>query len=196
MALEKIQQAVKSSAQTEADHVLKAAERSAQERVETQKEAAGRDAERQYQAATRAIDEEFARKLLQAKGVSAKQLLEKRNALLLRVFQQARQQVLAWNVGEYAAVMGRLLERAAGDLGGKLRIHPKDSAAFARVLAEFNARRDPAKQVTVDETRPLPAQGGFVFVSDTFEVDQTVDTLLKDMEHELAPRIAAEIFQD
>ena len=82
MALEKIQQAVKSSAQCEADRVLEAAHRAAQERVAAEKEAAAREAERQYQAAARAIDEEFARKLLQVKGAAGKQLLHKRNALL------------------------------------------------------------------------------------------------------------------
>ena len=92
--------------------------------------------------------------------------------------------------------MGRLLERAAGDLGGSLRIHPKDSAVFTKILASFNAGREKAKQIVLDESKPLPEQGGFVFVGGTFEVDQTLDALLKDMEYELAPRIAAEVFQD
>lgn len=196
MGLEKIQEAVATSSQKEADLVVKAAQKSAEERAKSEKEAAQRDTERRYQAATRSIEEEFARKLLQAKGAASKRLLEKRNAVLERVFNQARQQILDWSEEETVTVMGRLLERAAGDRGGRIRIHPEDRTVFGKVLARFNGGRDAANQVTVDESRPLHDRGGFVYVSGTFEVDQTVGTLLADMEHELAPRIAAEIFQD
>ncbi|GMV91788.1 MAG: hypothetical protein AMXMBFR82_15660 [Candidatus Hydrogenedentota bacterium] len=195
MGLEKIQEAVKTSAQKEADLIVRAAQRSAEERIEAEREAAEREAERQYQAATRAIEEEFSRKLLQVKGAQGKQLLEKRNGLLKRVFDQARQQIVSMDPQEYAKIMGGLLERAVGDRGGKLRIHPKDKAAFEKVLSEFNGKRG-GKPVTLDESKPLPEQGGFIFVSDTFEVDQTVGTLLTDMEHELAPQIAADLFSE
>lgn len=196
MALDKIQQAVKSSAQAEAERVLEAARRAAQERVAAEQEAAAREAERQYQAAMRAIDEESARKLLQVKGAAGKQLLAKRNELLARIFREARQQILAGDANQYADVMRRLLDRAAGDLGGALRIHPSERAVFTGILASFNAGRDRAKQIAIDEAKPLAEQGGFIFVGGAFEVDQTLDTLLKDMEYELAPRIAAELFQD
>ncbi len=196
MALQKIEEAVKTSAQKEADLVVRAARRSADERIETEREAAKRDAERQYQTATRTIEEEFGRKLLQAKGAAGKEMLEKRNALLERVFDMARKQILEMNAGEYATLMTGLLERAAGDGGGKLRVHPNDKTAFEKVLAGFNANRSGDAKVTMDDAKPLSEPGGFIFVSDTFEVDQTVGTLLSDMEHELAPRIAAELFKE
>lgn len=196
MALEKIEEAVKTSAQKEADLILRSAQRTADDRVEAEREAAKRETERQYQAATRAIEEEFARKLLQAKGANGKQLLEKRNAQLVRVFDLAKKQILGLDPGEYVKIMSGLLERAAGDRGGKLRIHPSDKGAFEKVLATFNATRSGDAKVAVDESNPLPEQGGFVFVSESFEVDQTVGTLLSDMEHELAPQIAAALFAE
>ena len=196
MAFEKIEEAVRTSAQKEADLVVRAAQRAAEDRVEAEHEAAKRDTERQYQAATRAIEEEFARKLLQAKGANGKELLEKRNALLVRVFDLAKKQILGLDAGETAKVMSGLLERAVGDCGGKLRIHPSDKATFESVLSAFSAGRSGEQKVTIDKSRPLPEPGGFIFVSDTFEVDQTVGTLLSDMEHELAPRIAADLFAE
>jgi len=42
----------------------------------------------------------------------------------------------------------------------------------------------------------LAERGGFVFVSEGFEVDQTLGTLLEDIQRELAPHIAAEMFAD
>jgi vacuolar-type H+-ATPase subunit E/Vma4 len=196
VALQKIQEAVTASARKEAEMVLKAAQRSAEERVEAEREAAKRDAERRYQAATRAIEEDFARKVLQAKGAHSKELLEKRNAVLNEVFDLAKKQILDMDTNEYATIMTGLLERAAVDCGGTLRIHPNDRAAFERVLEACNANRSGDAKVSVDESKPLPEPGGFVFVSDTFEVDQTVGTLLSDMEHELAPRIAADLFAE
>jgi vacuolar-type H+-ATPase subunit E/Vma4 len=196
VALERIEEAVKTSAQKEADLVVRAAQRSADERVEAEREAAKRDAERQYQSASRMIEEEFARKLLQIKGANGKDLLEKRNVLLLRVFDLAQKQILAMDTKEYVKIMAGLLERAAGDRGGKLRIHPKDKAAFETILNAFNGSRSGERKVAIDESQPLPEPGGFILVSDTFEVDQTAGTLLSDMEHELAPQIAADLFAE
>lgn len=194
MALKKIEEAVTSSARNEAEHIIKAAQHAAKERLAQERAAAERDAERHYHAGVRAIDDEMGRRLLQAKGNAGKQLLERRNAVLARVFELVWHAVLAWPTDKYVSVMRRYLERAAGQTGGYIRIHPHDKDAFTRVLASFNAGRPSSAQVALDESRPLEARGGFIYVADTYEVDQTLDTLLAEFERELAPGIASELF--
>jgi vacuolar-type H+-ATPase subunit E/Vma4 len=66
---------------------------------------------------------------------------------------------------------------------------------FEKVLSELNESRGGAK-VTLDQTGPLPERGGFIFVSASFEVDQTLDMMLKDIEHDMLPVIASELFQE
>lgn len=194
MPLEQISQAVLDQARTEADHIVRAAQKAADEKVTRARDLAELEGERRAQTAMRVIDEDFYRKLTQVTGAGNKELLGRRSACVRGVFEKALQQALILPNGEYLGIMRKLLDRAAEGHGGQLRVHPEEKAKFSQVLAEFNAGRAPELRVTLDEARPLPESGGFIFVSDTFQVDQTLRTILADLEHELAPQIAAKIF--
>lgn len=193
MGLERISQSVLAAATTEAEHLVKAAQRAAEERIQDAREAAERDGERQYQNAVRAIEEEFARKLIQCRGKSGKDLLARKNECLRTVFDHAKAAVLDLPENTYMAVMRRLLERSAGADGGAVLVHTEEHSRFQRLLDECNRNRSPEAQVRLDATA-LTTCGGFWFVCGKYEVDQTLDTLLKNMERELAPQIAAELF--
>jgi len=52
------------------------------------------------------------------------------------------------------------------------------------------------QKITLDRNDWLPKRGGFIFVSADFEVDQTLDTMLQDIEHDMLPAIASELFPD
>lgn len=194
MALEQISQAVLETARTEADHLLKAAQKAASEKLDHARRAAEQEADRRYQAATRTIEENLARKLIQEQGVANKELLARKNAILQRIFAQAREEILDLPSGEYTAVMEKLLRRAAEGRGGVLRVHPSEYTVFEALLASFNAARPEVQHVRLDETQPLAERGGFIFISTEFQVDQTLATLLNDIEYKLAPHIAAGLF--
>lgn len=194
MALEDIQKAVLDTARKEAARIVEAARQAADAKVAAETEALRREAERRYAAETRAIEEDYARKLVQHKGAANKRLLELRNRRLREVFQRARRQVLDAPADEYRQTMARLLELAAEGAGGLLRVHPDDRAVFEEILASFNAGRPENEQVRLDDAQALPERGGFILVSEDFEVDQTLDTLLTDLEHDMSPAIAAALF--
>lgn len=194
MPLEQISHAVLDLARTEADHVLRAAQLAADEKVRRAREAAEQDGERRYQAAARAVEEDYYRKLTQFSGAANKELLARKNECVRGIFDKARERILALPEEEYLGLMRRLLDRAAEGHGGRLRVHSGEKTRFARLLEQFNAGRPAELQVAADESRSLPEPGGFIFVSGTFEVDQTLRTLLGELEHEMAPQIAAELF--
>ncbi len=194
MPFDNIEQAVLEAAQAEAARITAAAQMAATARTESEVEAARQAAERRYAAEARVIEEEFARRLIQHRGGLGKKLLERRNARLKEVFEAARQRILDGPPEEYASVMGSLLRRAASEAGGRVRVHPEDRGLFESLVADINRERPAEVAVQIDDDDPLPRRGGFVFVSETFEVDQTVDTLLADWEHEMGPAIAAELF--
>jgi len=194
MALDRIQQAVCEAAEAEAKHIVQKADKAAAERVAAEVESARQEAEREYQAATRRIEEDLARQVTQFKGTAAKQLLEQRNARLREVFEGARDQILKWPAQDYAEVMRRLLERASADAGGRVRVHPEDRAAMSGVIERLNGSRAAEGRLVLDDEAPLPRRGGFVFVSSDYDVDQTLDTILSDIEHEMLPEIAGALF--
>ncbi len=194
MALEQISQAVLDTARTEADHLIRAAQKTAEAKVDEARRVAEQDGERRYQAAVRAIEEDFARQLIQAKGAAGKELLAKKNARVRQVFDEARQAILSMPQAEYAQILRGLLERSVGARGGRVRVHPQDRSAFAEILAAFNKGRDTDARVELDEANPLAERGGFIFEGGSFQVDQTIGTLLIDLERDMAPEIAADLF--
>jgi vacuolar-type H+-ATPase subunit E/Vma4 len=193
MGFEKISRAVLAKAKNEATTIIDGAKKSRDDFLKLKKEAAEQEFDRLCKLRVQAIEEEHNRKLIQIKGAAGKQVLDKRNALLRSLFEKAKKEILDWPSDKYAGVMGRLMERAVGSQGGKLRVHPKDQDVFQKVLSGLNEGRGDAK-ITLDQSAPLPERGGFIFVGADFEVDQTLDTMLKDIEHDMLPAIASELF--
>lgn len=194
MALEQISQAVLDTARTEADHVIRAAQKTAETKVDEARRAAEQEGERRYQTAVRAMEEDFARQLIQAKGAAGKELLAKKNARIRQVFDEARQAILNMPPAEYAQILRGLLERSAGQRAGRVRVHAQDRGVFVEILAAFNQGRNADARVELDEANPLAERGGFIFVGGSFQVDQTIGTLLVDLERDMAPEIAADLF--
>lgn len=187
MPLDKINDAVVSAARKEADRLVKAAERAAAEHVEEARRKAAQDAENRYQAELRRIEEEYQRKLTQVTGAGSKELLAAKNERVRQVFDDARRQILAMPEEEYMAIMKRLLQQATQGHSGRVRVHAEEAGRFRKALEQF-------KDVSLDESTPLPERGGFIFMSEKFQVDQTLGTLLTDLEHELAPGVASTLF--
>jgi vacuolar-type H+-ATPase subunit E/Vma4 len=194
MTFDNIKKSVLDAASAEADHILKKAQNGAEDRIAAARRAGEAEEERRYQAALRNIDEEFARRLIQRRGVTNKELLARKNICLRHVFDVARDQILALPSGQYADIMRRLLERATAGSGGLIRVHPDDRACFRQLAAELNGKRPSDQQLGLDESRLLDERGGFAFAGRGFEVDQTLATLLADIEREMAPEIAGELF--
>lgn len=194
--MDRIQEAILESAQAEAARIIRAAEMQVEEWKAAQLEEAKEEAEQQYRMRTRAIEEGLARQVTQSRGASGKQLLERRNAVLNSVFDKARTAILALPSSEYGKSMRRWLESCLEDASGKVRVHPSEAALFSAMLQEMNKSRSASAQLAMDEAHPLPERGGFIFVGEGFEVDQTLDKVLEGVRHELSPSIAASLFTE
>ncbi len=195
MGLEKIRQSVLVEARAEAARIIDGAKGNNATFLKSQKEVTEQEFDRLCRLRMQAIEEEYNRKLIQLKGTASKQILDKRNILLKSIFERAKHEILAWPLEQYAKVMSRLIENAAGKFEGKIRVHPGEKDLFEKILSGLNKGRGHAK-ITLDQTGSLPERGGFIFVSTSFEVDQTLDTMLKDIEHDMLPAIASELFQE
>jgi vacuolar-type H+-ATPase subunit E/Vma4 len=193
MGLERIRHAVLSKAKIEATDIIESAKKRNADFLKSQKKAAEQEFDRLCRLRMQAIEEEYNRKLIQRKGMSNKQVLDKRNNLLKSLFERAKHDILAWPLEQYAKVMDRLIENAAGNLEGCIRVHPEEEELFLKILSRLNKGSASAK-ITLDQTAPLPERGGFIFVSASFEVDQTLNTMLKDIEHNMLPAMASELF--
>ncbi len=194
MGLESIREAVLSNARKEASRIVEKAKKHADSLLAVKKEEIAQEIDRFYQTRTAAIEDEFSRKLIRFKGSANKQILEKRNQLLRSLFRQAMEEILHLPDDEYGEMMKRFVEKAAGGSGGKLRVYSGEKQRFVRVLADVNKARDPNARILLDETEWLHEPGGFVFVGKDYEIDQTLGAIMKDVEAEIMPAIAKELF--
>jgi V/A-type H+/Na+-transporting ATPase subunit E len=194
MTLENIRKAVLTKAEVEANHIMENARGKTSVAMDAQKERIKRDSDRHYNVSIQAIEDDYRRKFLQYKGVGGKQILEKRNRLIDSIFEKAEETILNYSDEEYGDFMTRLINNVAGSVGGRLYIHPDDKGIFSKILMDINEKRSSEKKIVPDETHPLNNRGGFVFAGTNFEVDQTLKTMLKDIEQEMLPMIARELF--
>lgn len=194
MSLDKIKEAVLKASRTEAEHINAATEKQVKEKLEIQKENLRREFEYQYEARSRLIEEEYARKLAHFQGNAGKEYLEARNASLRAIFDRARQTVLSWPADEYGRVMKGFLEKITQGRKGRIRIHPDDREVFSTLLAGITAGGG-EEDVEIDDGS-LPERGGFIFISDEFEVDATIETILLDIERSLLPEIAEDLARE
>ncbi len=194
MSLEKIRQAVLAEARAEAKNIMDIADKKVSAALHAQKELIKRDSERHYNLSVQAIEDEYRRKLVQHKGISGKQILKRRNLLLSTIFEKARATILNFPDVEYGRLMTHLIDKVSDSTGGKLYVHRGERDIFLKILTEINERRSPEVRIVLDESHPLSERGGFVFISAEYEVDQTLSTMLKDIEKEMLPVIAKKLF--
>jgi len=194
MGIEKIREAVLSEARKEAAHIVETAKRHYASLMNIRKEEIVSEVDRLYKARTSAIANEFNRKLIQFKGMAGKQVLERRNLLLNALFEKAGETVLSWPAKKYGLFMTGLIERAARDSGGKLRVYRDEEGIFIKILSDINEKRSPETRIVLDESNPLNERGGFIFVGTNYEIDQTLGLLLKDIKQEMLPIMAKELF--
>lgn len=193
MTLETIRQAVLANAESQATRIIDTAEKVIAKKLDAQKTATKDEFDRLCASRMQALEEEHSRKFIQFKGAAGKRILEKKNALLKALFKRAKDQILSWPRQKYAGVMTRLIEKAAGDNRGKIRVHPKEQEVFQEILLGLNKERGDLA-LSMDLTDSLSERGGFIFIGDDFEVDHTLDTTLDAIERDMLPAMAAKLF--
>jgi len=197
MSFENIRQTVLTTSEKEAEHIIKTAKKQAEQELQYQKNRAREESEHLYQIHARAIEEEYARRLIQHKGTLNKKILEERNAKLQEVFKRAKQAILSIPQEEYAHIMKRRIARISEESGhGMLRVHKEEVQLFQKLIDELNKEKGPEKGLAIDNQHFLDEKGGFIFIGPDFEVDQTVKNILTAIEHELLPVIAQELFAE
>src|SRR5690606_26026046 len=94
MSLEKIESAVLDAAKHEAALIVQQARRAADERLARARESVRAETEHEFARQSRQYEETLAQRLSQLEAEARKELLQRKNALLVQVFDRAREQLL------------------------------------------------------------------------------------------------------
>ncbi|HOJ43393.1 MAG TPA: V-type ATP synthase subunit E family protein [Syntrophorhabdaceae bacterium] len=196
MGIEKIREAVLSDAKKEAKAIVELAKKNSIALFERKKQEIDDKYERIHKTRIQEISDEFARKLIQFKGITNKKILEKRNALIDKIIQRAYEKVLSLPQERYMDLMARLIEKVASNTSGVILVHKEERDLFAKLIDRLNKDRDETARLVLDDKNSLPRKGGFIFIAKDYEINQTLDLLLEDMKKEMLPVIAKELFKD
>jgi vacuolar-type H+-ATPase subunit E/Vma4 len=195
MGLDHIRRAILDAANAESRRILEAAKKTARGSAESEKRVIAQEIDRTCRGKMQAIEEEYNRKIIQSKGVAGKKVLNRRNTVLRSLFEKAREEILTRPSERYERVMKEMVDKAAAGHEGRLRVHPEEEHIFRKLLSELNQTRGHGP-IILDSGSPLPRRGGFIFESSRFEIDRTLDTILLEVEHDLLPSVAAELFPE
>lgn len=196
MGIEKIREAVLSDARREAKNIIDLAKKNSDTLLKRKKQEIDEEYERIYKTRVQEISDEFARKLVQFKGITNKKILEKRNTLIDRIIKRAREKVLNLPEEKYMDLMARLLEKTAFNTAGVIQVHKEEKDSFTRLVERLNKDRAENMKLIIDDKNFLQDRGGFIFITKDYEVNQTLDLLLSDLKKEMLPVIAKELFKN
>jgi vacuolar-type H+-ATPase subunit E/Vma4 len=169
MTLKKIESHIADKAQAEADATT-AKTREECERIVAQ---ATSEAEEEFEGAVARLKADLANDFDQAVGKvqsdHRRALLAERTRILKEVFKKATAKLAAHK--DYAALVKKNLGEVAG-LDGKIRCRAEDRDAIEKMVKELKDMPPVAEE-------PVDISGGFVFESEKFDLDYSLDTQME-----------------
>ncbi|MCD8138418.1 MAG: V-type ATP synthase subunit E [Planctomycetaceae bacterium] len=193
MSLESVKSKVLDEARARADAKLAEAKAEA-DRIRAEGKAvddrAGQEAVRD---ATLRLERETVRELERIGHDNRLQILSAKNNAIDEVFKRVRDKVASLSDGEYLELVGVWLDALPAEVGGVLRVNPKDEAMFNAGLITLNRNRSGAGQFTGVVADAKVAAGAIVDGPD-YSIDCTVDRRLGELRETAVGDLARVLF--
>ncbi len=194
MSLEKIRDTVINKAQKEKEEIIARARQEHEQRIKAAKEAIKEGIERRLRGIEAELREETKRQIASLNREHRLRLLEMKNRIIGDIFIRAVDKVINLPDDKYLAMMERRLLKVDSNLPGKLCVNARDIKRIDHLfMGRINSRRKGDSRIDLNQA-PINIKGGFIFRTNKFEIDQTLDTIMVDLEREFAPMIAKELF--
>ncbi len=194
MSLEKIREAVIGKSQKEKEEIIARAKEGCEQKVRTAREVIKEGVERRLKGIEAEFREEIKRQIASLNREHRLRLLEMKNRIIDDIFIRAVDKVINLPDDKYLAMMERRLLKVDSSLPGNLFVNARDLKRIDPLFMDrINGRHQGGSRIDLNQD-PIDIKGGFVFKTNKFEIDQTLDTIMVDLERELAPMIAKELF--
>lgn len=121
------------------------------------------------------------------------QILSAKNKAIDEVFKRVSARLSGMNDGEYIAMIGKWLDALPADVGGVLRVNPRDEAKFKAGLDTLNRNRGGNGRFTQIMTDAKVPSGAVVDGPD-YNIDCTIDRRLGELRETSAGDLARVLF--
>ena len=187
MSIERIRNYIIENAQKEAEKIIKTAE----EQFRTQVEAAKLSLEKQFQKMLNSeeerLKEDIKRTLNTLKRDYKMRLLEIKNRIIDDVLALAISRIQSSPEGDYLALIAKWLANVPDYLEGQLFFNARDLKRITDAFVDAINKNRRAKIVL--NTTAIDIKGGFVIKSANYEIDYSLDTIMKNLRTVLAPKL-------
>ena len=187
MSIERIRNHIIENAQKEAEQIIKTAEKQFHIEVEAMK----RSREKQYKEMLR-TEEERLREGMESPLITVKsdykmRLLEMKNRVIDDVLTRAISRIQSLSDDDYLTLLGKWLATVPDHLEGQLFVNASDLKRITNVfIGAINKNR---KATIVMNTQAIEIKGGFIVKAEHYEIDYTLDTIVKNLRTTLAPKL-------
>ena len=188
MSIERIKKHILEGARKEAELILKASD----EQFLRETGDAGLSLEKKYREALQAEEarcrDALQRTLAALKNELHRELLEVKNEMIAGVLARAANRIQAFTDGEYLAFMGKWLANVPDRLEGLMSVNAKD---LKRMAGDFidGINKGRKARIILNSTA-INIQGGFVVKTSHYEIDYSLDSLVKNLRTQLIPGIS------
>lgn len=121
------------------------------------------------------------------------QILSAKNKAIDEVFKRVRDKIAAMSDSDYLDLVGTWLGALPADVGGVLRVNPKDEAMFNAGLITLNRSRSGSGQFT-GVAADAKVNSGVVVDGPDFNVDCTMDRRLEELRETAVGDLARVLF--
>ena len=187
MSIERIRNYLVENAQKEAEQIIKTAE----EQFRTQVEATKLSMEKQYlemlHAEEERLKENMKRTLITSKREYKMKLLEAKNSVIDDVLARAIDRIQLLPDKDYLTLIGKWMINIPDHLEGQLFVNARDSKRITDVfINDINQNRKARINLN---TTAIEIKGGFVLKTKQYEIDYTLDTLVRNLRITLTPKL-------
>jgi len=187
MSIERIRKHIIENAQKEAEQIIKTAE----EQFSAQVDVAKVSIEKQYHETLQKEEERFKEDMKRAistlKTDYKMRLLEIKNSLVDDVISHAINRIQLLNDDDYLALLKKWLSNIPDHLEGQLFVNAMD---LKRITDDFigSINKGRKAKIILNKTA-IEIKGGFILKTKHYEIDYTLDTIVKNLRTTLIPKL-------
>jgi V/A-type H+-transporting ATPase subunit E len=187
MSIERIRNYIIENARKEAEQIIKTAEKQFHTEVEAMKRSREKQHKEMLHTEEVRLREGMKSTLITVKSDYKMRLLEMKNRVIDDVLTRAISRIQSLSDDDYLALLGKWLATVPDHLKGQLFVNARDLKRITNVfIGAINKNR---KATIVMNTHALEIMGGFIVKAEHYEIDYTLDTIVKNLRTTLIPKL-------
>ena len=187
MSIERIRDHIIKNAQKEAEQVINTAKEHLHKKVNEAKLAIEKEYEKMLLDEEKRLKEDMQNALITLGSNYKMSLLEIKNNIIDNVMQDAINHIQSLSDNEYLVLIRSWIGNIADGTGGELLVDARDLKRMTGAFIDgINKER---KEKIVLGVRLLDIKGGFILKTQYYEIDYTLDSIIKNLRTALTPEL-------